>query len=149
MYLIREIILTDARFLSASTEIYLLSYVRFWSVSQLFYNLQLGQAFGWKVYSTIINESSLVNSVRSFKLKCNIKFIVINTVLLVIYKYKYHGKVLFLQVCCKPPASLTQHKALNSRHSGLHLLAETWSNKCCHDSVSKHCNFHLTYILFT
>lgn len=142
MNLIREIILTDARFLNASTEIYFLSYVRFWSVSQLFYNLQLGQAFGWKVYSTIINESSLGNSVRSFN-------IVINNVLLIIYKYKYHGKVLSLQLCWKPPASLTQHKTLHSRRSGLHLLAETWSNKCCHDSVSKHCNFHLTYILFT
>lgn len=107
MNLIREIILTDARFINASTEIYLLSYVRFWIVSQLFYNLQLGQAFGWKVYSTIINESSLGNSVRSFD-------IVINNVLLIIYKYKYHGKVLSVQLCCKPPASLTQHKTLNS-----------------------------------
>lgn len=80
MNLIREKTLTDPRFLNASTEIYLLSYVRFWSVSQLIYNLQLGQAFGWKVYSTIINESSLRNSVRSFN-------IVINNVLLIIYKY--------------------------------------------------------------
>lgn len=142
MNLIREIILTDARFLNASTEIYLLSYVRFWSVSQLFYNLQLGQAFEWKVYSTIRNESSLGNSLRSFN-------IVINNVLFIIYKYKYHGKVLSLQLCCQPPASLTQHKTLISRHIGLHLLAETWSNKCCHAACPNTAIFtwHIYYLL--